>query len=744
MQADGNYQLGFYVRIANTGAITDWRQLGEERGNGSFPTTNLYDGRTFYLEEHDTSGTNDDTPAWYVYRTAKAATGTIGTDYQSAIAADWYVSGESIEATRIYPTLGDTTAAVNPDTIEDVVHVEQFEVTPGIWTFDGTVYLYNGIAHDIDTTQDLWDNAPLEPTTTDTYRSGWQTWDAFVASKQNTLPSLGLGSMIVDARSSLDDPIRWVGFKPLLTGLDSDGNEAQLNWAVENATDNYQHHSTSKEWQEQAFAPITVTGGPLNGYTIEGSPVAGTTDVLKYTDTNELTWSADTGGDPGPFSAFTLSGNPSTTNSVPKWTNATTLTWSADTGGGDVSAIEAEVDAIQAHEDVLDSRASALEARVSNLEQTYGDAYTWAGNTVVNTLLTGVNRRDSQGANPSTVNNILNSEYNPDSNILRWWISPNSSTTIIDELIANATAIGFSDGANTPIPFVPIDRGENQEGTAIYIDFILQQEDTYESTLLSYADETEVVFQTTLHFYNTANTNFTLAQTDAGDHHRASVLTPTQEEDLTQIAGVGASMLLSTNAAGNIVGTTETGVPVFQTTINLSTDPSDLSGKGDTVQMAFRFGGSNTDPVEFYVTTNGGTTWGFHPISGQNTVSAFGDITASDEHGTGFDNTMRGPNNQDLWIDRHGNGRVLVDGFSVDGDEELASKIDQFGHITNTEVTGVTFNVADPETVLQITYRTLEYYVTYKDGANDSITQRFYTVAGHTGTTLPFHTVQIL
>ena len=181
MQADGNYQLGFYVRIANTGAITDWRQLGEERGNGAFPTTNLYDGRTFYLEQHDTSGTNNDTPAWYVYRQAAAATGTIGTDYQSAIAADWYVSGESIEATRIYPTLGDTTAAVNPDTIEDVSHVEQFEVTPGIWTFDGTVYIYNGIAHDIDTTQDLWDNAPLAPTTTDTYRSGWETWDNFVS-----------------------------------------------------------------------------------------------------------------------------------------------------------------------------------------------------------------------------------------------------------------------------------------------------------------------------------------------------------------------------------------------------------------------------------------------------------------------------------------------------------------------------------------------------------------------------------
>ena len=131
----------------------------------SLPTTDLTDGRVFYLEEHDTTGTNNDTPGWYVYRTAKAATGTIGTDYQSAIAADWYISGESIEATRIYPTLADA--------IEDVAHAEQFEVTAGIWTFDDVPYLYTGFPHDIDYTQDLWDGAPLEPGTTNTLRSGW-------------------------------------------------------------------------------------------------------------------------------------------------------------------------------------------------------------------------------------------------------------------------------------------------------------------------------------------------------------------------------------------------------------------------------------------------------------------------------------------------------------------------------------------------------------------------------------------
>ena len=148
---------------------------GKTYAGDAFPS-NPSDGDVFYLEMHDTTGTNDDTPGWYVYRTAKAANGTIGTDYNSAVVADWYVSGESIEAVNIYPTLGDTTSG---DTIEDVTHSEQFEITAGIWTFDDVAYIYNGFPHDIDTTQDLWDNAPLEPGTTDTYRTGWRTLDSF-------------------------------------------------------------------------------------------------------------------------------------------------------------------------------------------------------------------------------------------------------------------------------------------------------------------------------------------------------------------------------------------------------------------------------------------------------------------------------------------------------------------------------------------------------------------------------------
>ena len=87
-----------------------------------------------------------------------------------------------------------------------------------------------------------------------------------------------------------------------------------------------------------------------------------------------------------------------------------------------------EIDDIQDHESVIDHRLEVLESEVSNLQQTYAGDYTFVGNTVVNTLLTA-NRVDSQGNNPSIVNNILNSEYNPDSNTLRWWIASIFFTT---------------------------------------------------------------------------------------------------------------------------------------------------------------------------------------------------------------------------------------------------------------------------------------------------------------------------
>ena len=197
-------------------------------------------------------------------------------------------------------------------------------------------------------------------------------------------------------------------------------------------------------------------------------------------------------------------------------------TWTA-IGSGDIPEIQGEIDAIQAHEGVIDDRLTELESQVTHLEQTYGGAYIWAGNATINSLLSE-NRVDSQGNNPSA-SNILSSEYNEDTNILRWWIAASSSDTEISQLIASGDAIGFSNGILDPIPFVPFESGANATNTAKYIDFKLQQPDTYEATLISYADENEVIFSTTLYFFNTANVNFNQADHDAGDHHIVDVLT---------------------------------------------------------------------------------------------------------------------------------------------------------------------------------------------------------------------------
>ena len=453
-------------------------------------------------------------------------------------------------------------------------------------------------------------------------------------------------------------------------------------------------------------------------------------------------------------------------------------TWTA-VGGGDTTALQAEVDAvevevdnIQAHEDVIDHRLEILESQITNLEQTYAGEYTFVGNTTINALLTGANRRDSQGANPSTTNNILNSEYNPDSNVLRWWIAPNSSETTINGLITNATAVGFNDGTAAHIPFVAINAGINQESTARYIDFKLQQPDTYELTLQGYADDTEVVFDTTLYFFNTANTHLTQADTDAGDHHRANALTPTQEEDLTQIGNVAANKILSTDADGGIVGTDmlsstdnlSEGTTNLYFTNNRAIDASNGSRSigpiitAGTIDANRRQGdenvintGSNQGHSQYYDATTG---WGA-AIAITNTVPVnVGDFTFNDsqlisagqmELISAVNGVMFGASGVVI----NDNALVNVEsinGNTYSGNEELALRVDSFGTITNSDVTGVDFtdnSVAVTATkVLAVTYGATPNNTYYSVFTNDSgaWTQRFYRTGDLTN---PFHTVQI-
>ena len=152
LQADGEYSLGFYVRVANAGTIADWRQLGEETGNGTLPTTNRYDGRVFYLESHE--GTDE--TGWYVWR--DAATG---------IPAGWYKAGTQWEAERIYPEVGGSAPATN--------HVEPFLLNSGLWNHANQLYIYVGASVSINSATDLFNNSPEEAP------DDWETWEDFVA-----------------------------------------------------------------------------------------------------------------------------------------------------------------------------------------------------------------------------------------------------------------------------------------------------------------------------------------------------------------------------------------------------------------------------------------------------------------------------------------------------------------------------------------------------------------------------------
>ena len=86
---------------------------------------------------------------------------------------------------------------------------------------------------------------------------------------QNNLPTIGFASMLVDAGAGSGATPNWVGFKPLMTGVDTNGADVELNFAVEEASEDLKDHVTTREWQEANLTtsfriPINNTGDPTN------------------------------------------------------------------------------------------------------------------------------------------------------------------------------------------------------------------------------------------------------------------------------------------------------------------------------------------------------------------------------------------------------------------------------------------------------------------------------------------------
>ena len=93
---------------------------------------------------------------------------------------------------------------------------------------------------------------------------------------EQTLPTIGFASMLVDAGAGSGNTPNWVGFKPLMTGLATDGTDANLNFAVEEASEFYKDHVTTREWQEARFsAPILAVGRYVQDNVTYGPDAAG-------------------------------------------------------------------------------------------------------------------------------------------------------------------------------------------------------------------------------------------------------------------------------------------------------------------------------------------------------------------------------------------------------------------------------------------------------------------------------------
>ena len=157
-----------------------WSVFNASDVSGSaFPTTNRFDGRVFHLDTHlVVPPVQDDTPGWYIYREAAAASGSPNdATYVAAITAGWFPTGEKSEGNRIYPDTANTIVAT--------VHAEPFEVTPGIWHHNDETFLYTGDPYSITTTGSLWLGAPTD--NFDAVRPNWERLSAFTNGVSNAL-----------------------------------------------------------------------------------------------------------------------------------------------------------------------------------------------------------------------------------------------------------------------------------------------------------------------------------------------------------------------------------------------------------------------------------------------------------------------------------------------------------------------------------------------------------------------------
>ena len=78
------------------------------------------------------------------------------------------------------------------------------------------------------------------------------TYNASIQAKQPTFIRIGF-NMVFDSRTSVQDPINFTAFKPLMTGLSSDGTPDERNFAIESAQEEYEKHVTSQAYQTNQF-----------------------------------------------------------------------------------------------------------------------------------------------------------------------------------------------------------------------------------------------------------------------------------------------------------------------------------------------------------------------------------------------------------------------------------------------------------------------------------------------------------
>ena len=532
--------------------------------------------------------------------------------------------------------------------------------------------------------------------TTGGVSDGTTTYNA--SNKEDSLPTLGFGSMIVDANQSADNFAankNYVAFKPLMTGIATNGTDANLNFAVEEASELYKDHVTTREWQEarllQKFATLAAFQNPEAGDVMYLTEQDGTNAPGVYTyvagSTNAWQASSSGGGSNVRVNTGAVIPNPVFTSHAPA-TPEPGSTYSPEFQQ-DGSEVSVQIDTRVIANDI---GLPALRAEVDQIanELSNAQAYAWSEGGIYETVF--FTKRSDEYGSQTHESLILNPRFHDNDNTFVTFA--NLTTAEQNEwnaAVEQDTIEGFGPNVPSLIPFQILSSEPSGHGaTKITLKLVGPDEPYTGDVPVNAAGQTEAQwiaaaaantadnfvsthetqfkhwnsgpadgFQNPIihegestYYYNINNANLGVVRHSFGSHLSGSSLTPDERELVDALVGIAD---VSNN--GEILGVANGAIATVgkkiyfrsvegQTTWGNAVTPQDSLGvEGDIAYSdsdpaavdIFRKGATSWTELHFETTLAPSTGWAFGGSTSQPSIAPFqdaADATISSPNGT--------------------------------------------------------------------------------------------------------------